>query len=92
VGIPTVDVGHNITHHKQYQFDKKKSWSFGNDAVYGYKIKTEGSGIFPAFFCFMGDEVEGSAEDLIIRVEDVPIKMTCVVPEHEGHQIRPVFR
>ena len=40
----------------------------------------------------MGDEFEAT-EELTIRVEDTaPVKMTCIVKEHDGHQIKPIFK
>lgn len=90
-GIPGKDPGHNILHHKHYQYSRLMHWNPGTHIIWGFKIKTEGPGVFQMALYFCGGEVEGKAE-LKIRVEDkAPIRMTCVMPGHDLHQIRPIF-
>ncbi len=91
-GVPNEDIGHDITHYKQYQFRRPSNWTVGTDIVQGYLVKTEGPGVFLTRLYFIGGEVEGM-DELTIRVEDTaPIKMTCMIEGHGRHQIRPVFK
>jgi len=88
--IPGQDEGHYVDVHRYYHSRRDVFRNVGTHYVTGFKFVTRAPGAYRTYLSFLGDEVEGNAE-LLILVEDKPhTRMKCV--RHWGCYLRPISR
>lgn len=88
--VPGPDNADYIDIDGNYHATQDKTWSVGTDRAYAFKMRTSGPGTYKAITTFSGDEREGKADDLTIRIEDYPkTPMRCVLCKHWR---RPCYR
>jgi hypothetical protein len=81
--IPGDGNTHEVDKHHLYHVKDPIRWCMGDEITAGFKMNTYGPGVFPVVIFVRGDEREGSALGLAIRVEEYPTtRMHCVRPDH----------
>jgi hypothetical protein len=76
---------HYIDKHHFYHVKETDTmrWSVKGAKAIAFKMRTNKPGIFQSKIFFPGDEIEGCADDLIIRVEGYPTtRMNCADSRH----------
>ena len=88
--IPGIDDSDTINRKGYYHVRARfAARAIGSCYTMGFKLRTKNPGIYKASLGFVTDEIDGTADDLQIRVEDKPsTRMRCT--EHWGCRIRPI--
>jgi len=89
-GVPGETPGHKINTHGYYQLEMPWYWNPQTIRVIGLKVRTRSKGTYEWQTVLAGADFV-AFKKLSIVVTNLPLRMNCINPAHEAHDILPIL-